>query len=88
MNITDPAITGAQFKNTMYAAKINQVFGDSTKLEWATLPGLFDLIFIDGCHAYDYVHQDTANALRYLRPGGLIVRHDYGMLKGCQPSCR
>src|SRR5208283_2366946 len=27
LNITDPALTGAQFKNTVYAAKINQVFG-------------------------------------------------------------
>ena len=41
----------------------------------------FGLVFVDGCHAYDFVHQDTANALRYLRPGGLIVWHDYGMLK-------
>jgi len=81
LNIKDPAITGAQFKNTAYAYKISQVFGDSTKLDWATLPGPFDLVFIDGCHAYEFVHQDTANALRYLRAGGLIVWHDYGMLK-------
>jgi len=81
LNITDPAVTGAQFKNTAFEGKINQVFGDSTKLDWATLPGPFDLVFIDGCHAYGFVHQDTANALRYCRPGGLIVWHDYGMLK-------
>jgi hypothetical protein len=38
------------------------------------------LIFIDGCHDYEYVRKDSANALKLLRPGGLLFWHDYGMI--------
>jgi predicted O-methyltransferase YrrM len=40
----------------------------------------FDLIFIDGCHDYSYVVNDSQHAFRLIKPGGLVVWHDYGML--------
>lgn len=39
-------------------------------------PG-FDLIFIDGDHAYETVRHDVAQARRLLARGGLIALHDY-----------
>lgn len=81
LNINDPAVTGAQYRSSEYAAKITQVFGDSIQLNWGTLPIPFDLVFIDGCHSYDYVKQDTSNAMKNCSPGGLVVWHDYGMLE-------
>ena len=37
-----------------------------------------DLVFVDAAH--DYVHglPDSINALRLVRPGGIVVWHDYG----------
>lgn len=80
LNVTDRRTVGSQVLKTEYAAKIRQVYGDSAKIDWSALGGPFDLIFIDGCHAYSYVKADTDNALRQIRPGGLIIWHDYGML--------
>lgn len=41
----------------------------------------FDLVFIDGCHHYEYVKKDTQNAIKYLKSGGMIIWHDYGMVR-------
>lgn len=79
VNVTEGSKIGRQFEGTTYAEKIRQVFSDSADLDWNQLPGPFDLVFIDGCHDFVYVQKDTANALQSLRPGGLIVWHDYGM---------
>jgi predicted O-methyltransferase YrrM len=73
---------GEKFRGSPFAKKITQVFGDSAAIDWSELPGPFDLIFIDGCHYYSYVAADTNNALKHIRPGGLIVWHDYSNIKG------
>jgi SAM-dependent methyltransferase len=36
----------------------------------------FDLIWIDGLHESEQVKRDFENALRYLKPGGVICFHD------------
>jgi predicted O-methyltransferase YrrM len=81
-NVTDRMKVGQRFINTPYEGKIKQVFGDSATLDWSKLPVPFDVVFIDGCHYYDYVAKDTQNALKYARAeGGLIIWHDYGYFK-------
>ena len=80
-NATESAKTGRQFIGTEYSSRIKQVLEDSAKLEWSSLPGRpFDLIFIDGCHTYEYVKSDTEKAITNLKPGGVLVWHDYGMM--------
>lgn len=37
---------------------------------------LFDIIFIDGNHDYEYVKRDIKNSLRQLRPHGTVICHD------------
>lgn len=37
----------------------------------------FDLIFIDGDHSYEAVRSDLLRSLGLLRPGGVLVLHDY-----------
>ena len=37
----------------------------------------FDLIFIDGLHTYDQARKDLINSIRFLRPNGWIVMHDF-----------
>jgi len=79
VNLTPRDRLGRQFETHPLAARIRQVFGDSAALDWGTLGGPFDLIFIDGAHSAAYVESDTANALEHLRTPGAIVWHDYGL---------
>jgi predicted O-methyltransferase YrrM len=79
-NVTNLREVGVQYKGTRYEGNIRQVLCDSAKLDWEKL-GPFDLVFIDGCHHYDYVKTDTANSMKRLNQQGLIVWHDYGMIR-------
>lgn len=79
-NLTPRDELGRQYNGHVLSPRIRQVYGDSGKMDWSTLGGPFDLIFIDGCHTEDYVRSDTVNAMRVLRPGGVIAWHDYGMI--------
>jgi len=80
-NVTNLQRVGAQYQNTPYADRIRQVLGDSAKVDFGHLDPPFDMIFIDGNHFRDYVKKDTENALQHLRPGGVVVWHDYGDIK-------
>lgn len=71
---------GRQFLDSPYSHRVTQVFEDSGTFDWA-LDAPYDFILIDGCHTYEYALSDTRNALQVLRPGGVIVWHDYGMLE-------
>jgi predicted O-methyltransferase YrrM len=77
-NPCDRDVVGWQIKGSPHESKINRVYADSATLDWGSLGGPFDLVFIDGCHAYDYVRRDTENALRHTTPDGIILWHDYG----------
>jgi predicted O-methyltransferase YrrM len=58
----------------------NNVFlyvGDSTEV-CPQLTGLFDVIFIDGDHSYDWVKTDIQNVWSLLRPKGILAFHDCG----------
>lgn len=43
---------------------------------FATVPGTFDLVFIDGDHDRGQVKRDLYNALSRLNAGGVVVVHD------------
>ena len=51
--------------------------GNSLQLDTAPFAGQMDFIYIDGAHDYETVKVDTANAIKMLSPGGLIVWDDY-----------
>jgi hypothetical protein len=81
-NATPRSTVGRQYKEYKeYETKINQVYTDSAKLDWNKIPSPFDFVMIDGCHHYNYVRTDTNNALQHVTNGGIIVWHDYGMIK-------
>jgi predicted O-methyltransferase YrrM len=75
------SLVGSQFRGTPHEGRIVQVFEDSAKIDYASLGGPFDVFFIDGCHDYVYVKHDSEQALRHVRPGGLVAWHDYGMIE-------
>ena len=79
-NACDPQAVGRLFRDTPEASRIKQVFGDSRALDWASLGAPFDMIFIDGCHEYEFARSDSLNALHNISPGGVIFWHDYGLI--------
>lgn len=54
---------------------------NSRELQAADLPDA-DLVFIDGGHDYETVRSDTRLAEEIVRPGGVIVWHDYNAVPG------
>src|SRR6185369_16100487 len=45
----------------------------------------WDMIYIDGNHDYEVVHQDWTTCARSLKPGGIIVLDDAGLTTSFQP---
>jgi len=65
------------YSGTPESARIEQHFGDSKAFDEGAFTDWADLVFVDGAHAESYVHSDSAKALRIVKPGGLILWHDY-----------
>ncbi|TDB67876.1 O-methyltransferase [Arundinibacter roseus] len=90
--------SGERFLEHPLRSKIQQVFGDSATFDFSPYKASMDLIFIDASHAYEYVLNDTQKALEMIRPGGIILWHDYTNWEGVRnalnelyqknPSCR
>lgn len=77
-----PYRVGSQFEGAPEAAKIEQLWADSTSADWQLFGGPFDMILIDGSHEYVDVKADSQHAFKYVRPGGTIFWHDYGHFGG------
>src|SRR5688500_5369131 len=65
------------YTGTSVASKVEQLFGDSKAFDETPWVGQCDLVFVDGSHAQSYVLSDSRKALRLVRPGGLVLWHDY-----------
>jgi predicted O-methyltransferase YrrM len=65
------------YSNTPAASKVVQLYGDSKRVDVRRWEGQCDLVFVDGSHARSYVASDSRQALRLVRPGGLVLWHDY-----------
>ena len=57
--------------------RITQIYHDSRTFDTTPYRESMDYIFIDGDHSYHGVKNDTEKALKLLKPGGVIVWHDY-----------
>lgn len=58
--------------------RVCQIYCDSTQWDTSNYPkGFFDTILIDGGHTPDVVLSDTKKAFPLLRPGGLVMWHDF-----------
>lgn len=69
---------GHLYRNAGYEHRIHQILVDSN--QWDTsefTDGFFDTVLIDGGHDPKTVENDTNNALRLVRSGGLILWHDF-----------
>ncbi len=79
--LIDRELGPAAFEDSEVSGKVERLYGDSAAFDFAPWHGDIDLFFVDGAHSYAYVRSDTEAALRCVRPGGVIVWHDYGRLE-------
>ncbi|HEY8601288.1 MAG TPA: class I SAM-dependent methyltransferase [Thermomicrobiales bacterium] len=77
---------GEEFKQTNYAHKIEQLYGDSRFFDYTPYYGEMDLVFVDGDHTLEFVSSDTAQAFKLVRPGGVIIWDDYRWT-AAHPEC-
>ncbi len=71
-------LVGLHYLDAGYGKRVCQIYCDSR--EWDTRqypPGFFDSVLIDGGHTEDIVASDTRKALPLLRPGGIVLWHDF-----------
>ena len=68
---------GEAFLGTAWESKINIHLHDALQLDATPFARQMDLVFIDADHTYDFVKSDTQKALDMLKPGGVILWHDY-----------
>jgi predicted O-methyltransferase YrrM len=75
--LEESRFTRFRYTDTDEASRITQLFGDSKTFDESEFVNRCDLIFVDGSHAYSYVQSDSRKALRMVRPGGVVLWHDY-----------
>src|SRR6266478_7347450 len=55
------------------SAKVIQLYGDTARFDFSSWYGTCDLIFVDACHEYEYVLNDSEIALKLLARGGVVL---------------
>ncbi|WP_461412429.1 class I SAM-dependent methyltransferase [Gemmatimonas sp.] len=75
--LAESAFTEFVYTGTPEATRITQLFGDSKAFDETAYTQWADLVFVDGSHAESYVESDSAKAMRIVKPGGLVLWHDY-----------
>jgi hypothetical protein len=79
---------GRRYLEKGYGTRVCQIYCNSREWDTRHYPrGFFDTAFIDGGHAYDVVASDTRHALDLVRPGGLMMWHDYCPLPDVTAAC-
>lgn len=68
---------GSEFLGTDVEHKIRQLHGDSLTFDFSPYHRQMDIVFVDGAHYFEAAISDTKNALRMVRPGGMIIWHDF-----------
>ncbi len=75
-------IIGEKFLNHNCSKKIHQILADSALYDYSNHYDSVDMVFIDGSHSYAYVKNDTEQALKMIKNGGVILWHDYLVWNG------
>lgn len=72
------AYVGRIYRERRLGHRVCQIFCDSREWDVANYPpGFFDSVLIDGGHDPDIVINDSRKSLLLMRPGGLILWHDF-----------
>jgi len=69
---------GWMYREKGLGHRVCQIFCDSRDWDVSVYPSnFFDSVFVDGGHQTDVIISDTRKALSVLRPGGMIIWHDF-----------
>lgn len=72
------AFCGMKYIQKKLGNRVCQIYCDSKKWDTSAIPeGFFDTVLIDGDHSMPGAVSDTLKAYDLLRPGGLMMWHDY-----------
>jgi hypothetical protein len=76
---TDAGIfIGQLYRALGFGHRVCQIYCDTRDWDTSNFPtGFFDSALIDGGHTPDIVWNDTQKALQLVRPGGLLMWHDF-----------
>jgi hypothetical protein len=75
--LNESAFDAFLYTGTPTANRVQQLYGDSKQFDETPFLGWADLVFVDGSHAQSYVESDSTKAMRIVKPGGLVLWHDY-----------
>lgn len=75
--LSESAFVEFLYSGTPGAERVQQLYGDSKQFDETPYLDWADLVFVDGSHAQSYVESDSAKAMRIVKPGGLVLWHDY-----------
>jgi predicted O-methyltransferase YrrM len=75
--IINASTPGIDYKGKDVSGKITQLWGSSLEFDFSPYFGNMDIVYVDGAHDYDAVIQDTINAKKMLRPGGVLIWDDF-----------
>jgi hypothetical protein len=75
--LNDPVFDEYVYSKTDVAHRVTQLYGDSKAFDETPHVAKYDVVFVDGSHAYSYVLSDAAKAMKMVRPGGIVLWHDY-----------
>lgn len=76
--VTERKHLGLKYNASSVSYKVKQVFADSAQYDFSRLTGV-EFVFIDGCHSYDYVKNDTEKVFKILKQPGVVLWHDYSV---------
>jgi len=69
---------GREYLEASLGHRVNQIYADSRLWEDHAYPdGFFDSAFVDGGHDAETARSDMYKAIRLLRPGGMLLLHDF-----------
>lgn len=60
-----------------FPGNIKFLKGNTFEFDFGKYANKMDVVFIDACHAFEAAKNDTLHAIGIMRPGGIIVWHDY-----------
>ncbi|WP_441280326.1 class I SAM-dependent methyltransferase [Tardiphaga sp. 862_B3_N1_1] len=68
---------GTLIKTSPYRDRVEQLFSDSRTFDTSAFASSMDYVFVDADHSYEGVKNDTLKAFEMLKPGGMVIWHDY-----------
>ena len=79
---------GRKYLQAGWGRRVCQIYADSRDWDTTVYPcGFFDTCLIDGGHTAEIVANDSAIAIRLVRPGGLVLWHDFCPDPDVMASC-